>query len=177
MYLYRLQQKSPQLTRYSDYPAPLPLPYASHHLQYLQSLLDDSPMPSTSSSLSVQNAPRFANPSRPCSMYPFPIALLVEPPSLWQPSVIASPAEMRPDIRPRSPVSPPLAPDHRRMSAAPDPIEKTSRLPPAPTTCGTSSRPTNGSLTNGATIRTRGHHRPSRAQQLARRQQTCVRLT
>ena len=159
MYLYRLQQKSPQLTRYSDYPAPLPLPYASHHLQYLHNLLADNPTPSTSSSLSVQSAPHSANPSRPCSMYPFPIALLVEPPSLWQPSVIASPIERRLDI-----------PLH-------NPIKKTSRLPPAPITCGTSSRPTNGSLTNGATIRTRGHHRPSRAQQLARRQQMCVRLT
>ena len=177
MYLYRLQQKSPQLTCYSDYPAPLPLPYASHHLQYLQSLLDDSPTPSTSSSPSVQSAPRSANPSRPCSMYPFPIALLVEPPSLWQPSVIASPAETRLDIRHHSPVSPLLAPDHRRTSAAPNPIEKTSRLPPAPITCGISNRPTNGNLTNGATTRTKGHHRPSRAQQLARRQQTCVRLT
>ena len=117
------------------------------------------------------------NPSRPCSMYPFPIALLVEPPSLWQPSVIASPAETRPDIRPRSLVFLPPAPDHRRTSAAPDPIEKTSRLPPAPITCGISSRPTNGSLTNGATTRTKGHHRPSRAQQLARRQPTHVRLT
>ena len=177
MYLYRLQQKSPQLTRYSDYPAPLPLPYASHHLQYLQSLLDDSPLPSTSSSLSVQSALRSANPSRPCSMYPFPIALLVEPPSLWQPSVIASPAETRPDIRPHSLVSPPPAPDHRKTSAAPNLIEKTSRLPLAPTTCGTSNRPISGNLTNGATTRTRDHHRPSRAQQLARRQQTCVRLT
>ena len=158
MYLYRLQQKSPQLTRYSDYPAPLPLPYASHHLQYLQSLLDDSPMPSTSSSLSVQSAPHSANPSRPCSMYPFPIALLVEPPSLWQPSVIASHAEMRLDIPLRSPVSPPPAPDHRRTSIAPNPIEKTSRLPPVPTICGTSSRPTNGNLTNGAMTRTRDHH-------------------
>ena len=177
MSLYCLQQKSPQLTRYSDYPAPLPLPYASHHLQYLQSLLDDSPTPSTSSSPSVQSAPRSANPSRPCSMYPFPIALLVEPPSLWQPSVIASPAETRPDIHPRSLVSPPPAPDHRRTSAAPNPTEKTSRPLPALITCGTSSRPTNGSLTNGATTRTRGHHCPSRAQQLARQQQTCIRLT
>ena len=177
MYLYRLQQKSPQLTHYSDYPAPLPLPYASHHLQYLHNLLADSPTPSTSSSLSVQSAPRSANPSRPCSMYPFPIALLVEPPSLWQPSVIASPAETRLDIRPHSPASPPPAPDHWRTSAAPDSIEKTSRLPPAPITCGTSNRPTNGSLTNGATTRTRGHHRPSRAQQLAQRQQTCIHLT
>ena len=177
MYLYRLQQKSPQLTRYSDHPTPLSLPYASHHLQYLQNLLDDKPTPSTSSSLSVQNVPHSANPSRPCSMYPFPIALLVEPPSLWQPSVIASPAETRPDIHLHSLVSPPPVPDHRRTSAAPNPIEKTSRLPPAPTICGTSSRPTNGSLTNGATTRTKGHHRPSRAQQLARRQQTCVRLT
>ena len=177
MYLYCLQQKSPQLTCYSDYPAPLPLPYARHHLQYLHNLLGDSPTPSTSSSLSVQSAPRSANPSRPCSMYPFPIALLVEPPSLWQPSVIASPAKTRLDIHPRSPVSPSLAPDHWRTSAAPNPIEKTSRLPPAPITCGTSSRPTNGSLTNGATTRARDHHRPSRAQQLARWQQTCVRLT
>ena len=177
MYLYRLQQKSPQLTRYSDYPAPLPLPYASHHLQYLQSLLDDSPAPSTSSSPSVQSAPRSANPLRPCSMYPFPIALLVEPLSLWQPSVIASPAKRRLDIPLCSPVSLLPDPDHRRTSAVPNPIEKTSRLPPALTTCGTSSRPTNGSLTNGATTRTRGHHRPSRAQQLARRQPTYVRLT
>jgi len=177
MYLYRLQQKSPQLTHYSDYPAPLPLPYASHHLQYLQSLLDDSPTPSTNSNPSVQSAPRSANPSRPCSMYPFPIALLVEPPSLWQPSVIASPVEMRPDIHPRSLVSPPPAPDHRRTSVAPNPIEKTSKLLPVPTICGTSSEPTNGSLTNGVTTRTKGHHRPSRAQQLARRQQTCVHLT
>ena len=177
MYLYHLQQKSPQLTRYSDYPAPLPLPYASHHLQYLQSFLDDSPTPSTSSSLSVQSTPRSANPSRPCSIYPFPIALLVELPSLWQPSVIASPAEKRLDIPLRSPVSPPPAPDHRRTSAAPNPTEKTSRLPLAPTTCGISNRPINGSLTNGATTRTRGHHHPSRAQQLARWQQTCVRLT
>ena len=177
MYLYRLQQKSPQLTRYSNYPAPLPLPYASHHLQYLHNLLADSPTPSTSSSPSVQSAPHSANPSRPCSMYPFPIALLVEPPSLWQPSVIASPAETRLDIRPRSPVSLPPIPDHRRTSAAPDSIEKTSRPLPAPTTCSISSRPTNGSLTNGATTRTRGHHCPSQAQQLARQQQTCVRLT
>ena len=161
MYLYRLQQKSPQLTRYSDYPAPLPMPYASHHLQYLQSLLDDSPMPFTSSSLSVQSAPHSANPSRPCSMYPFPLALLVEPPSLWQPSVIASPAETRLDIPLHSPVSPPPDPDHRRTSVALNLTEKTSRLPPALITCGTSSRPTNGSLTNGATTRTRGHHRPS----------------
>ena len=177
MYLYRLQQKSPQLTCYSDYPAPLPLPYASHHLQYLHNLLADSPTPFTSSSPSVQSTPRSANPLRPCSMYPFPIALLVEPPSLWQPSVIASPAETKPDIRPRSPVSPPPTPDHRRTSAAPNPIEKTLRLPPAPTTCGTSNRPISGNLTNGVTTRTRGHHRPSRAQQLARWQQTCVRLT
>ena len=160
-----------------DYPALLPLPYASHHLQYLHNLLADNPTPSTSSSLSVQSAPRSANPSKPCSMYPFPIALLVEPPSLWQPSVIASPAETRLDIHPRSPVSPPPAPDHRRMSVAPNPIEKTSRLLLAPTICGTSSRPTNGNLTNGVTIRTRGHHRPSRAQQLARRQPMHVRLT
>ena len=177
MYLYRLQQKSPQLTRYSDYPAPLPLPYASHHLQYLHNLLADSPMPSTSSSPSVQSVPRSANPSKPCSMYPFPITLLVEPPSLWQPSVTASPAETRLDIRLCSPVSPPPTPDHRRTSAAPGPIEKTSRLPPAPITCGISSRPTNGSLTNGTTTRTKGHHRPSQAQQLARRQPTHVRLT
>ena len=177
MYLYYLQQKSPQLTRYSNYPAPLPLPYASHHLQYLHNLLADNPTPSTNSSLSVQSAPRSANPSRPCSMYPFPIALLVEPPSLWQPSVIASPAEMRLDICPRSPVSPPPAPNHRRTSTAPNLIEKTLRLPPVPITCGTSNRPINGSLTNGATTRTRGHHRPSRAQQLARWQQTCIRLT
>ena len=177
MYLYRLQQKSPQLTHYSDYPAPLPLPYASHHLQYLHSLLNDSPTPSTSHSLSVQSVPRSTNPSRPCSMYPFPLALLVEPPSLWQPSVIASPVGTRLDIPLCRPVSPPLAPDHRRTNAAPNPIEKTSRLPPAPITCGTSSRPTNGSLTNGAMTRTRGHHRPSRAQQLAQRQQTCIHLT
>ena len=177
MYLYRLQQKSPQLMRYSDSPVPLPLPYASHHLQYLHSLLDDSTMPSTSQSLSVQSALRSANPLRPCLMYPFPIALLVEPPSLWQPSVTASPVETRLDIPPRSPVSPPPAPDHRRTSAAPNQTEKTLRLLPAPTTCGTSNRPTNGSLTNGTTTRTKGHHRPSRAQQLARWQQTCVRLT
>ena len=177
MYLYHLQQKSPQLTRYSHSPAPLPLPYASHHLQYLHSLLDDSTTPSTSCSLSVQSAPRSANPLRPCSMYPFPIALLVKPPSLWQPSVIASPAEMKLDIPLRSPVSPPPAPNHWRTSAAPNPIEKTSRLPPAPITCGTSSRPTNGSLTNGVMTRTRGHHRPSQAQQLVQRQQMCVRLT
>ena len=176
MYLYRLQQKSPQLTRYSDYPAPLPLPYASHHLQYLQSLLGDSPTPSTNSSLSVQSAPHSVNPSRPCSMYPFPITLLVEPPSLWQPSVIASPAETRLDIPLHSPASLLLAPDHRRTSVGPNPIEKTSRLPLAPTTCGTSNRPTNGSLTNGATTRIRGHHRPSRAQQLAQRQPTYVHL-
>ena len=161
MYLYRLQQKSPQLMRYSNYPAPLPLPYASHHLQYLQSLLDDSPTPSTSSSPLVQSAPRSANPSRPCSMYPFPLALLVEPPSLWQPSVIASPAETRLDIPLRSPVSPPPAPDHRRTSVGPNLIEKTSRLPLAPIICGTSNRPTNGSSTNGVMTRTRGHHRPS----------------
>ena len=167
MYLYRLQQKSPQLTHYSHSPAPLQLPYASHHLQYLHSLLDDSTMPLTSQNLSVQNVPCSANPSRPCSMYPFPTALLVKPPSLWQPSVIASPAEKRLDIPLRSLVSPPPAPDHWRTSVTPKPIEKTSRLLIVPTTCGTSSRPTNHSLTNGTTTRTRGHHRPSQAQQLA----------
>ena len=177
MYHYRLQMMQPQLMRYSDYPAPLPLSYASHHLQYLYDLLNDSNMPWPSHSPSVQSAPCSANPSRPCSMYPFHIALLVEPPSLWQPSVIASPAEKRLDISLRSLVSPPLAPDHQRTSAAPNLIEKTSRLLPVPTTCGTSSRPTNGSSTNGTTTKTKGHHRPSRAQQLARRQQTCVRLT
>ena len=167
MYHYCLQMMQPQLMCYSDYPAPLPLPYTSHHLQYLHSLLDDNTTPSTSQSLSVQSAPRSANPSRPCSMYPFPITLLVEPPSLWQPSVTASPAERRLDILPRSPVSPPPAPDHRRTSVAPNPIEKTSRPLPVPTICGISSRPTNGSLTNGETTRTKGHHRPSQAQQLA----------
>ena len=177
MYLYRLQQTSPQLTCYSYSPVPPLLPYASHHLQYLHSLLDDSPTPSTSQSLSVQSALCSANPSRPCSMYPFPIALLVELPSLWQPSVTASPTETRLDIPLHSPVSPPPAPDHRRTSAAPSLTERTSRLPPAPITCGTSNRPINGSLTNGTTTRTRGHHRPSRAQQLARRQQMCIRLT
>ena len=176
MYLYCLQQKSPQLTRYSDYPAPLPLPYANHHLQYLHNLLADNPMPSTSSNLSVQSAPRSTNPSRPCSMYPFPIALLVEPPSLWQPSVIASPAETRLDIPLCSPVSLLPAPDHQRTSVGPNPIEKTSRPPLAPTTCGTSNRPTNGNLTNGVMTRIRGQHCPSRAQQLARQQLTYVRL-
>ena len=167
MYLYRLQQKSPQLTHYSNSPVPLPLPYTSHHLQYLHSLLDDSTMPSTSQSLSVQSMPRSANPLRPCLMYPFPITLLAEPPSLWQPLVIASPIETRLDIPLCSLVSPPPTPDHWRTSAVPNQTEKTSRLLPAPTTCGTSNRPTNGSLTNGATTRTRGHHCPSRAQQLA----------
>ena len=155
MCLYCLQQKSPQLTRYSHSPAPLQLPYASHHLQYLHSLLDDSTTPSTSQSLSVQSAPHSANPSRPCSMYPFPIALLVEPPSLWQPSVIANPAKKRLDILLCSPVSPPPAPNHQRMSAAPNLTEKTSRLLPAPITCGTSNRPINGSLINGMTTRTK----------------------
>ena len=177
MYLYCLQQKSPQLIRYSDSPAPLTLPYVSHHLQYLHSLLDDSTMPSTSQSLSVQSVPHSANPLRPCSMYPFPIALLVEPPSLWQPSAIASPAEKRLGIPLHNPVSLPPAPDHQRTSTTPNQTEKTLRPLPAPTTCGTSNRPISGSLTNGMTTRTRGHHCPSRAQQLAQQQQTCVRLT
>ena len=162
MYLYRLQQKSPQLTCYSNSPALLPLPYASHHLQYLHSLLDNSTTPFTNQSLSAQNVPCSINLSRPCSMYPFPIALLVEPLSLWQPSVIASPTEKRLDIPLRSPVSPPPAPDHRRMSAAPNQTEKTSRLPLAPTTCGISNRPTNGNSINGATTRIRGHLSPPR---------------
>ena len=177
MYLYHLQQKSPQLTHYSHSPALPLLPYASHHLSFLQNLLDDSTMPSTSQSLSVQSALHSANPSRPCSMYPFPLTLLVEPPSLWQPSVIASPAETRPDIPLCSLVSPPPDPDHQRTSATSNLTEKTSRLLPVPTTCGISSRPTNGSSTNGATTRTRGHHHPSQAQQLAQWQQVCVHLT
>ena len=177
MYLYHLQQKSPQLTCYSNSPAPLPLPYASHHLQYLHSLLDDNTTPSTSQSLSVQNAPCSANPLRPYSMYPFPIALLVELPSLWQPSVIASPAEKRPGIPLCKPVSPPPTPDHWRMSATPNQTRKTSRLPPAPTICGTNNRPTNGNSTNGKTTRIRDHCRPSQVQQLAQQQPTRVRLT
>ena len=177
MYLYRLQQKSPQLIHYSDYPVPLPLPYASHHLQYLHSLLADSPTPSTSSSLSVQSVPRSANPSRPCSRYPFPIALLVEPPSLWQPSVIASPAEMRLDIPLRSPVSPSPAPDHRRTSVAPDPIEKTSRLPLALITCGTSSRPTNGSLNQWRNDKDKRPSPPQSSTAASRQQPTYIRLT
>ena len=177
MYLYRLQQKSPQLTSYSYSPVPPPLPYASHHLASLYSLLDNSTTPLAQQALSVQSTPRSANPLRPCSMYPFPLTLLVEPPSLWQPSVIASPAETRLDIPLHSLVSPPLDPDHRRMSTAPNLTEKTLRLLPVPTTCGISSRPTNGNLTSGATTRTRGCPHPSQAQQLAQQQQTCIHLT
>ena len=167
MYLYHLQQKSSQLTCYSYSPVPPLLPYASHHLSFLQSLLDDSTEPLAQQAPSVQSMPCSANPLRPCSMYPFPLTLLVEPPSLWQPSVIASPTETRPDILLCSPVSPPPNPNHQRTSATPNLTEKTSRLPPVPTTYGTSSRPTNGSLTNGAMTRIRDRPHPSQAQQLA----------
>ena len=177
MYLYHLQQKSPQLTSYSHSLISPPLPYTSHHLSFLQSLLDNNPEPSAKQSLLVQSTLHSANPSKPCSMYPFPLTLLVNPPSLWQPSVIASPAKTSLDIPLHSPVSPPPAPNHWRTSAASDLTEKTSKPLPAPTTCGTSNRPTNGNLTSGMMTRIRDQPCPSRAQQLAQQQQVCICLT
>ena len=175
--LHQQLDKSPQLTSYSHSLIPPPLPYTNHHLSFLQSLLDDNPKPSAKLSLLVQSAPCSANPLKPCSMYPFPLALLVNLPSLWQPSVIASPTETSLDIPFYSLVSPPPTLNHRRTSTTSDLTEKTSKPLPAPTTCGTSNRPTNGNLTSGAMTRIRDRPRPSRAQQLAQQQQVCVHLT
>ena len=93
----------------------------------------------------------YAMPSMPCSachQYPFPSLLLINPPALWQPSLPASCAALRP-------YPPSLPPDviHQSQRQAPqgqappsNPSPGTSKTLHIPSTIGECNKPTNSTL-------------------------------
>ena len=112
MFHYRLRQREPQMTNYG-YPQ-MPPPSTSCHSSSIRNLLDNSTTVKLSEeSPSAQSAARYASPSQPCSTYPFPLMLILDPPPLWTPSVKANHITTSHVAHPRNPVFP--WPDHGRQ--------------------------------------------------------------
>ena len=109
MFHYRLRQREPQMTNYG-YPQ-MPLPSTSCHSSSIRNLLDNSTTVKLSEeSPLVRSAARYANPSQPCSTYPFPLMLIPDPPPLWTPSAKANHVATSHVAHPWNPAS--LQPDH-----------------------------------------------------------------
>ena len=104
MFHYHLRQREPQMTNYG-YPQ-MPQPSTSHHLSFICNLLDsNTTVKLLEESPSAQSTAHYTSPSQPCSMYLFPLMLILDPPPLWMPSAKANHV-----THPRNPVS--SQPDH-----------------------------------------------------------------
>ena len=145
MFHYRLRQREPQMTNYG-YPQ-MPPPSISCHLSSICNLLDNSTTVKLSEeSLLAQSAVHYASPSQPCSMYPFPLMLIPNPPPLWTPSVKANHIATSHVAHPQNPVSPQPDHGHQKLKNPTTALLKEGTLQTIRTLCIQ-----NTSLCNGAT--------------------------